>query len=326
VFGSTRSTPGIPGIRGNGAATALVWLCCTAAGAGLVGCSEEDSDAADAKPSGDTTAAAAGDRDAADDLLTGTEKIDVGGRSVNVSCSGEPADGRPVIVLLSGGGDDLTKLAGIQKTLSAKDRVCSYDRLGQGASDKPDGPQTMASTGEVLTGVLDRVAGDRPVVLAGHSLGGLISARYAPDHRDRVRGLVLMDATSPTQNADLTREIPDSATGPAVELREQTLAVLGGRGPEKLTVTDGEVRSAGDIPVEVIRHGREYLAQVPEYGPGLERAWLDGQRKWLALSERSRLSTAENSEHYVYADEPEVAVSAIRRVTSQAADGVEPKE
>jgi pimeloyl-ACP methyl ester carboxylesterase len=38
------------------------------------------------------------------------------------------------------------------------------------------------------------VAGHRPVVLAGHSLGGLIAARYAPAHRDRVASPVLMDA------------------------------------------------------------------------------------------------------------------------------------
>lgn len=306
-------------IRSNATATALVWLCCTAAGAGLAGCSDSSGTADDS----DGATAAARKRTADEDLLTGTAKIEVGGQSVNVSCSGGPAEGRPVIVLLSGGGDDLTALAGLQKKLSEKDRVCAYDRLGQGASDKPAGPQTIESTGTVLTGVIEQVAGDRPVVLAGHSLGGLISARYAPDHRDRVRGLVLMDATSPTQRADLTGEIPDSATGPALDQRERALAVLDGGGPEKLTVPDGPVRSAGDIPVEVIRHGKEYLAAVPEYGPGLERAWLGGQRKWLALSERSELSTAENSEHYIYRDEPEVAVRAIRRVTAQAAEGAE---
>ena len=306
--------------RSNATATALVWLCCTAAGAGLVGCSDSSDPADDG--GGDGASAAAQERTADGELLADTEKIEVDGQSVNVSCSGTAAEGRPVVVLLSGGGDDLTKLAGIQKTLSEKDRVCAYDRLGQGASDKPAGPQTIESTGTVLTGVIEQVAGDRPVVLAGHSLGGLISARYAPDHTDRVRGLVLLDATSPTQNADLAEEIPESATGPAVDLREKTLAVLGGQGPEKLTVTDGEVRSAGDIPVEVVRHGKEYLATVPEYGPGLERAWLAGQREWLAVSERSELSTAENSEHYIYADEPDVAVAAIRKVADAAAEDI----
>ncbi|TDD11960.1 alpha/beta hydrolase, partial [Nonomuraea deserti] len=41
------------------------------------------------------------------DVIYGTKKIDVAGRSVNVSCSGDAADGEPVIVLMHGGGDKL---------------------------------------------------------------------------------------------------------------------------------------------------------------------------------------------------------------------------
>lgn len=303
----------------NATATAVLALCCTVAGAGLVGC--DDDSTADAKSSPSPTTAGATEQ--ADDpgTFTGTRKIKVGGTSVNVSCSGSAADGRPVIVLLAGGGDDLKKLAGIQKTLGKKDRACSYDRLGAGESDQPDGPQTLGSSGKVLTSVIDQVAGDAPVVLAGHSLGGLIAARYAPGHQDRVKGLVLMDATSPTQNADLTAGIPESATGETAQLREQTLAVLQGKSPEKLVVPDGEVRSAGDIPVEVIQHGVQYLATVPEYGPGLEKAWSEGQRKWLGVSGNSRLSTARKSDHYIYVKEPEVAVRAIQGVVSKAAAG-----
>lgn len=94
-------------------------------------------------------------------------------------------------MLLLGAGDGLEKMADLQKTLSAKDRVCAYDRLGAGASDQPDRPQTLDDTGRVLTGVIDQVAGGAPVVLAGHSLGGLIAARYAPDHQDRRRFSVM---------------------------------------------------------------------------------------------------------------------------------------
>jgi pimeloyl-ACP methyl ester carboxylesterase len=292
--------------------SAVIAVCCAVAGVGLAGC--EDTSEAGSNPSN-----TAGAQKTGDGLLAGTKKIDVAGRSVNVSCSGGTAKGKPVIVLMPGLGDGLEKMAALQKTLSKKNRVCSYDRLGEGKSDKPDGPQSFASTGKVLTAVLDRVAGDRPVVLAAHSLGGMIAARYAPDHRDKVKGLVLMDATSPTSVADVTNVIPKGATGPAAQLRTQTLAVDQGNNPENLVITDGKVRSAGAIPVQVIRHGKKYLAAVPTYGPRLEQGWAAGQHKWLAVSSRSRLSTAAKSEHYIYVDQPDVAVQAIQRITAQAA-------
>ncbi|MET9344902.1 alpha/beta hydrolase [Nonomuraea sp. NPDC003804] len=286
-------------------------LCCTMLGAGVAGCD------GDAVENWDPLSPATRTADATP--ISGTAKIDVAGRSVNVSCSGAPEKGRPVIILMHGAGDGLDKLAAVQKTLSRQNRVCSYDRLGAGASDQPDGPQSFSSTGKILTGVLDRIAGDGPVVLAGHSLGGLIAARYAPDHQDRVKGLVLMDATPPTMAGDITKAIPESAKGPAAEVRAQNLAIFQGENPEKLVITDGKVRSAGNLPVEVIQHGKPYLAAVPEYGPRLEQAWSAGQRKWLALSRGSKLSTATNSGHYIYVDQPDVAVQAIERVTARAA-------
>ncbi|MEK8172545.1 hypothetical protein NKH77_35210 [Streptomyces sp. M19] len=126
-----------------------------------------------------------------------------------------------------------------------------------------------------------------------------------------------MDATSPTQNADLNKEVPASATGMAAELRDQTLAILQGKNPEKLVVPDDAVRAAGDIPVEVVKHGKEYLAAVAEYGPGMERAWTNGQHKWLGISSHSNLTVAKNSEHYIYVDRPDLAVETIRRVAAR---------
>lgn len=295
-------------------ATALAALFCAMTTPVLAGCdeaSEPDEDAPASSASASTSQA-----DSAP--ISGTVKITVERRSVTVSCSGAPVEGQPVVVLLAGLGDGLDKLAGFQKTLSEKGRICSYDRLGEGTSDQPDGPQTFDSSGQILTGVLDQVAGHHPVVLAGHSLGGLLAARYAPAHRDRVAGLVLMDATPSTIVADTTASIPESATGQAAELRAQSLAVYSGQNPEQLTIQDGAVGSAGDIPVEVIRHGQPYLAAIPEYGAALEKAWTAGQDKWLELSSHSKASTAADSGHYIYVEQPDVAVQAVRRVTAEA--------
>ncbi|MET8862049.1 alpha/beta hydrolase [Nonomuraea sp. NPDC004580] len=297
--------------------TAVAALCAAVVGVGAAGCNADGLDELDKLDALDATPSTS--QEAGEKLLSGTEKIDVAGVKVNVSCAGEAAEGKPVIMLLAGAGDGLDKLAALQKTLSAKNRVCSYDRPGEGASDKPKGPQTFESAGEVLTAVLDKAAGDHPVVLAGHSLGGLIAARYAPEHTDKVKGVVLMDATPSTMLSDMEKSIPANAKGPAGELRAQNLAVFKGQNPEMMSMPDGPVASAGDIPVEVLKHGKEYLAALPTYGPKLEQAWTAGQRAWLKLSSDSKLIVADKSEHYIYVDQPELAVESIERVAAQAA-------
>ncbi|WP_405464698.1 alpha/beta fold hydrolase [Streptomyces jietaisiensis] len=301
-------------------ATAVAALCCTAAaGLGYVGVAQAKGDGGlgvrDAASAAWTPRTGHADRG---DAFLGEKKINVGGHAVNVSCEGRQPRRGPVVVLVAGLGDGLDKMADLQKTLSRKNRVCSYDRLGEGRSDKPEGPQSMADTGRVLTGVINRVAADSPVVLAGHSLGGLIAARYAPDHRDKVKGLVLMDATSATTSADVTRAIPKSATGDAGDLRAQTVAVMQGQNPENLVVPDGRVRSAGRIPTQVIRHGQPYLSEFPTYGPRLEADWTKGQYAWTAVSGRATVHKAEGSGHYIYVDRKDIAVKSIERVAAQA--------
>lgn len=299
--------------RKTGAAVAL-GLCCAVASVGLVGCGDSKADAK-------VTASASGPTSNSDqDRLTGIKKITADGHLVNVSCSGSPVENRPVVVLLHGGGDDLTKMSDLQRRIAEKGRVCAYDRLGAGDSERPDGRQDFDGVGRTLTAVLDEVAGDEPVVLAGHSMGGLLAARYAPDHPDRVRGLVLLDATSPTAVADLKKRIPESATGPAADVRAQTLAIYAGKNPERLVFTDQDVRSAGAIPVRLLQHGKRYLTSVPTYGQGLEEDWTKGQKEWQAVSRNSERSTARGSGHYIYVDEPEVAVEAIERVAARAAE------
>lgn len=296
--------------------SAVLALSCAVAGALLVGC--EDSSASEDKS--ESSPSAASGEQSGDGLVSGTKKIKIDGQSINVSCTGKAAEGRPVIVLMAGAGDGLEKLAGIQKTLSKKDRVCSYDRPGEGKSDKPKGPQDFASSHKLLSAVLEKTAGDSPVVLAGHSLGGLIAARYTPDHEDKVKGLVLLDATPPNAVKETQKAVPaDYKGGPAADVRAQMVQMGKGQNPEMIKIEDGPVHSAGDIPVEVVKHGPDFLTQMPEYGQELEKVWSDGQKEWLKLSSESKLTVAEKSTHYVYVDQPEVAVKAIQDVTSKAA-------
>ncbi|WP_399139805.1 alpha/beta fold hydrolase [Streptomyces sp. NBUA17] len=289
-------------------AVAAIAVVCTVAGAGLV-LNEEFG-----KDDGKDTAADAGPS------FTGTKKISVDGHSVNVSCSGGSDAGRPLVLLMAGGGEGLDDMAALQKSLSGNNRVCSYDRLGEGKSDKPEAgtPQHINDAAVLLTGVLDQLAGDRPVVLAGHSLGGNIAARYTPDHTDRVKGLVLLDATVPHLTRDMKATIPDDATGASAQARDGAIAANEGQNPEQFVIADGPVHSAGDIPVEILRHESQYSV-VPEHESALEKMWADGQQEWLKLSTDSKVTMAEGTGHYIHTDSPDVAVKTVQDVTARAA-------
>ncbi|MFD4261354.1 alpha/beta fold hydrolase [Streptomyces sp. NPDC058534] len=295
-------------------ATAAIAVVCTVAGAGLV-LNEEY-----AKATTDTNSEAA----STGATFTGTKKLRIDGHTVNVSCSGNTTDtgtDKPLVLLMAGGGEGLDNMAPLQKTVSKTTRVCSYDRLGEGASDKPAPGtlQTMDDTGRLLTNVLDRLAGDRPVVLAGHSLGGYIAARYTPHHTDRVKGLVLLDATIPHLTRDMNRTIPADATGIPAQIRAGALAVNEGQNPEQFVIADGRVHSAGRIPVEILKHESQY-AEVPQYGPALERMWAKGQHEWRKISRNSHVTTAKGAGHYIHTDRPDLALKAINKVTHRAAN------
>src|SRR5579859_5973787 len=51
--------------------------------------------------------------------------VDIGGRRLNLYCTGE---GSPTIILEAGLGDDLTTWRYVQPALARRTRVCAYDR------------------------------------------------------------------------------------------------------------------------------------------------------------------------------------------------------
>ena len=78
-------------------------------------------------------------------------------------------------------------------------RVVAFDQPGHGRSTPESRTPTVHELGEVLHRVLTALAPTGPLVLAGHSMGGMTIMAWAADHADelaaRVRGVVFV-ATS----------------------------------------------------------------------------------------------------------------------------------
>ncbi len=123
----------------------------------------------------------------------------VGGRKMHLVCTGT---GQPTLVLESGLGDDSLIWAGVQPALSRTTQVCSYDRAGLGWSANRSDPRDADRIAAQLHELLAQAKVSAPVVLMGHSIGGLYIRAYRNHYPGQVAGMILVDTTSPYLDKD----------------------------------------------------------------------------------------------------------------------------
>jgi pimeloyl-ACP methyl ester carboxylesterase len=115
-----------------------------------------------------------------------------------------PADAQLTVVLLHGWCLNRRtwqhQVAALQR-VSPAPRVIAYDARGHGRSGSLRlGSATLGQLGDDLAEVLRRLAPDGPVVLAGHSMGGMTIMEYAHGHpeefAERVAGLLFVSTSA----------------------------------------------------------------------------------------------------------------------------------
>lgn len=116
------------------------------------------------------------------------EWLEAGDTRVRAVRSGK---GPATLVLLHGFGESLTTWRAIFDPLAGSYQVMAVDLPGFGGSTKPPSPYTLEAMTGRLTSLLERET-EGPVVLVGHSMGGLLAASVALARPDRVRALVLV--------------------------------------------------------------------------------------------------------------------------------------
>ncbi|MCA1994218.1 MAG: alpha/beta hydrolase, partial [Coleofasciculus sp. S288] len=109
-----------------------------------------------------------------------------------------PEDGQPII-LSHGWGPNSTVWYYAKRQLSDRFRVIVWDLPGLGKSSKPkNNDYSLEKYARDLEAVI-ALAGDKPAILLGHSMGGMLIltfCRLFPEHlRRRVAGVILVDST-----------------------------------------------------------------------------------------------------------------------------------
>ncbi len=105
---------------------------------------------------------------------------------------------------------------------SQRYRVLAYDRRGTGRSSSPDGDWSASDLANDLAGFLDALDIEQAIV-AGSSLGGVVTAQFAVDHPGRALALVIghtVPYLEPTGRAWLERQVADARAGRPVISRQ----------------------------------------------------------------------------------------------------------
>ena len=90
--------------------------------------------------------------------------VDIGGRALNIFCSGE---GSPAVIFDSGGHTAGFSWIDIQPEIAKQTRACWYDRAGYGWSDPPPSPLDFKAIAGDLHALLRAANVPPPYVLVG---------------------------------------------------------------------------------------------------------------------------------------------------------------
>jgi pimeloyl-ACP methyl ester carboxylesterase len=129
---------------------------------------------------------------------------EVNGHQMHLYCTGE---GSPTIVLDAGMGNYSTAWAKVQPELSKTTRVCSYDRAGMGWSTPGPDPRDANEIAAELHALLQKAGVSGPIVLMGHSMGGINIRSYASNYPQDLAGMIFIEGASPLQEDHESAEL-----------------------------------------------------------------------------------------------------------------------
>ena len=257
----------------------------------LAGCSGDD-DGASKKPTTQASKA---------------RMVDVGGRSLHLTCAGS---GAPTVILENGLDGEESTWAHVVPAVKADTRVCTYSRANIPPSDPRPGKHTAADSVADLHTALETAGEKGPYVLVGFSFGGLISQIYAAEHPDEIAGLVLVESNHPDEAEEFEKHLtPEQIT------EDRTAANANSEGVD-VFASFREAQRAGalpHVPLVVVTGASN------EWPPGLDPKVFDRlraqQQHDLATSVPGGTQVkADRSGHDVPHDQPEIVVSASSTV------------
>jgi pimeloyl-ACP methyl ester carboxylesterase len=221
----------------------------------------------------------------------------VDGETAYLQCQGA---GSPTLVFLGGQGFTTKTWAKFRAALGPDVRTCAWDYPGVGHSTGAP-MMTAARAASSLDGTLRAANVPRPVILVGHSIGGLTTRLFVGQHPADVSGVVLFDPTV----ASFARMFDQKEFRPAWDGTASASQVE-------------HVTAWPDIPFEILRHDPAVYATRRVWSDAVEVQWGVDQDAFATIAPKGTARVVPGTGHNVYLDAEPVSVAAVRRVLSAA--------
>jgi pimeloyl-ACP methyl ester carboxylesterase len=189
--------------------------------------------------------------------------------------------------------------------------VLTYDRRGYGRSAalRP-APVTAKAAAADLHQLLERLQIDQPVVLVGHSLGGLYAQYFARHYPPHVGAVVLIDTASPFE------PLADPRFHTRAKLKPGSADYWENTGVDTSILQTRQSPPFPPIPLLVLTATDHRAPQA------FEREWRQIQARTAAQSPLGRQVMAQGSGHYIQNDQPELVIDQIRQLVLQLRHGL----
>jgi pimeloyl-ACP methyl ester carboxylesterase len=238
--------------------------------------------------------------------------------SPRLHCSGR---GAPTVVFEAGLGATHAAWSAVQPVVARSVRACSYDRL---RAQRRNASDDAADLHRLLT----RADVRPPLVLVGHSFGGILARLYAARYPRDLAGVVLVDSSSPQQVKRLLAALGRRKRNePAVATELRAFLQTNHPNPEGIDVRAAfaaarRARGLPPVPLIVVQAGRENSPSLPlPLKAALDSAWYELQAQLATLSPRHVHVVAATSGHDVPRDQPDVVAAAVVEVARAARTG-----
>ena len=267
--------------------------------------------------------------------------IALDGFQIHMDCRG---DGDVTVLFESGLGGSSLEWQAVQQLLGDRSvKTCSYDRAGYAWSEPSAAPRHAQQLALEADRALTQLNIPGPLILVGHSFGGLVVRLLAQLRQPEMVGMVLVDASHEDQLElmeknggpsvmptggnfvisafNVAEDLPEDIKGKAeLLIRTRKNYVATHREMSYFRESTRQVkfnRKQIDFPLVVLRRGKDPHKTASSDGEHKNAIWKKLQEDLATISSRGVIVVAANSGHHVHIDEPGLVSATIEEMLDE---------